>query len=53
MIVEVEVSGPFQKRPGWYRSNVTVIRIWWGWFAVALIKGDSAARQRYTWEDPS
>lgn len=51
MIVEFEASGPFQKKPGWYRSNVTVFRIWWGWFAIAMIKGDSARRRRYTWEE--
>jgi fructoselysine-6-P-deglycase FrlB-like protein len=50
VIVEFEVSGPFQKRPGWYRSNVTILRAWWGWFAVALIRGNTADRRRYTWE---
>lgn len=51
MIVEFEVSGPFQKCPGLFRSNVTRFRIVWGWFAIALIKGDAATRRHYTWEN--
>lgn len=50
MIVEVEVSKPFQRRPGYYRSNVQR-RWWWLWFAFAITKGDSMTRGRYTWEN--
>lgn len=46
MILELEVSNPFQRKPGFYRSNVTIIRVWWLWFAVALLR-----RRGNTWED--
>lgn len=50
MIIELEVSHPFQARPGCYHSNVQR-RAWWLWFAVALTKGDARARKQYTWND--
>lgn len=51
MIVEFEVSRPFQKKPGRYRSNVQR-RYWWMWFAVAYTKGDFHTRKRYAVEVP-
>jgi hypothetical protein len=51
VIVEFEVSKPFQVRPGLYRSNVTRFRVWWGWFAFAVLRGDGITRHRYVWED--
>lgn len=50
MIIELEISRPFQSRPGRYRSNVQR-RVWWGWFAVALTRGSAEDRKRYTWEE--
>jgi hypothetical protein len=50
VIVEFEVSKPLQKRPGRYRSSVQR-RWWWLYFAVAVTKGDSVTRRRYSWED--
>lgn len=50
MIVELEISKPFQPKPGSYRSNVQR-RAWWLWFAVALTKGTAYERRRYVWED--
>jgi hypothetical protein len=51
VIVEFEVSRPFQKRPGRYRSRRTPIRVWWAWFAVAVYRGDAKARSQAVWED--
>jgi len=51
VIIELEASRPCQVRPGLYRSRVTVFRVWWLWFAVAVIRGDARERTRYVWED--
>lgn len=51
MTVIVEVCGPFQRRPGYFRSRV-MTRVWWGWFAVALLHiplHEYADRTRYEW----
>jgi hypothetical protein len=51
VIVEFEVSRPFQARPGFYRSKVTRFRVWWGWFAFAVLRGDGSTHYRYVWGD--
>lgn len=50
MIVEFEVSRPFQAKPGKYRST-RMRRWWWLWFAVAITKGDAYDRTMGAWED--
>jgi len=37
MTLIFEASGPFQKKPGLYKSR-TMYRIWWLWFAVGLLR---------------
>lgn len=40
MIVVIEVNGPFQSKPGKFKSR-TMTRYWWGWFAIGFIHFDS------------
>ena len=37
MTFALTIEGPFQWRPGRYRSRV-VSRYWWGWFAFKRIR---------------
>lgn len=37
MTVIFEVSGPFQRRPGVFAGRV-MYRVWWGWFAIGLLR---------------
>lgn len=36
MTVFIEVSGPWQWRPGWYHSGI-ITRAWWACFAAGII----------------
>ena len=37
MTIIFEVSNPFQKRPGKFKSRL-MYRYWWLWFAVAFLR---------------
>ena len=37
MTVFLECAGPFQWRPGFYKSR-SIYRVWWGWFAVGALR---------------
>ena len=56
MTIVLEINRPFQIRPGVYRSSVTVIRVWWLWFAVTVYKMrldeflSNAMDGKYGWE---
>ena len=39
MFIVFEISKPFQIKPGFYRSEITVFRVWWLWFALNLHPG--------------
>ena len=51
-----EISTPFQIKPGFYHSDLTVFRVWWLWFAVSLHSGrfdemlDLSASGAAVWE---
>lgn len=47
MIIEFEVSPPFQRKPDWFHSRIQR-RFTWGWFAVALTKGSAEERSKQT-----
>lgn len=47
MIIEFEVSPPFQRKPDWFHSRIQR-RFTWGWFAVALTKGSAEERAKQT-----
>jgi hypothetical protein len=36
MFFVFEISKPFQKKPGFYHSEITIFRVWWLWFALSL-----------------
>lgn len=46
------IEGPFQWRPGRYRSRVAT-RWWWGWFAIKRIHVSEYeyATTAYDWKD--
>ena len=39
MFFVFEISKPFQFKPGFYRSEITIFRVWWLWFALELHAG--------------
>lgn len=39
MFFVFEISKPFQIKPGFYRSEITLFRVWWLWFALSLHPG--------------
>jgi hypothetical protein len=39
MFFVFEISKPFQIKPGFYRSEITIFRVWWLWFALSLHPG--------------
>lgn len=45
MMIELEVANPPLWRPGYYKSNAQR-RVWWGFFAVALTKGNAYERHQ-------
>lgn len=52
MTISLTIEGPFQKRPGKYKSNI-VTRVWWMWFAVKIIhvSEDVYAETAWVWEE--
>ena len=53
MTIFLEVSRPFQARPGRYTSRV-MYRFWWGWFAIGILRipFHEFNVTSYTWETP-
>lgn len=52
MTFQFEVDRQFNARPGIYRSNVVIFRVWWLWFAFAAyrVRADQLSSGRYEWE---
>jgi len=59
MLFTLEISKPFQKKIGVYRSETTILRIWWLWFAFSIHKQslktmlEMAANEQLIWQNQS
>ena len=51
MTIFIEVSFPFQRKPGFFKSRL-VYRVWWLWFAFTWLRVhfDEYARTDKVWE---
>lgn len=52
MTLIIEISRPFQARPGYFVSRV-IYRVWWLWFAIAVLRVPfrDFAETNYHWGD--
>lgn len=50
--VAAGIEGPFQAKPGRYKSEIAT-RVWWLWFWAKIVHVDEVtyATTSYTWED--
>jgi hypothetical protein len=35
MFIVIEISRPFQRKPGYYHSSITIFRFYWLWFSIS------------------